>query len=145
MRTLKHLIAVLLTVSACTVPARGEGIASMTDVAAANRGDLKLHKLKVVLKERKGVTSINLHVTPAAGAKLVACDVVIHRAGQGDAAVVASFALDPSHRPMTFWVSNELVDEIAITYHLDDEAGDHVFQIKRGGLRALAEPAKDIP
>jgi hypothetical protein len=131
--------------SACTVPARGEGIASMTDVAAVNLENLKLHKLKVVLKERKGVTSVHLYITPSAGARLVACEVVIHRAGEGDDAVVARFDLDLSHRPIPFWVSNELVDEVTIRYHLADGAGDHVFKIKRGGLRALAEPAKGNP
>lgn len=144
MRSMKYLIAMVLALSGCTVPAWGEGIASVSDVTAANRTVLKLHQLKVILKERKGLTSIHLHVTPK-GSRLALCDVVIHRAGQGDDVVVARFSLDPSHRPMPLWVANELVDEVAITYHLVDEAGDHVFQIKRGGLRALAEPAKGNP
>jgi hypothetical protein len=75
MRTLKYIIAVVIAIAAC--------IASTTDLVAANQAAPKLHKLKVVLKDRKGVIFIHFYFSPSAGARLVDCDVVIHQVGQG--------------------------------------------------------------
>ena len=139
--------AILLSLILITAPATfAEGIASMTNVTAANGKSLAHHGLAVICKSQHGKTFVDLVFRPQKETPFVACSITIYdKAGekilvQVDPEIHRAPKLEgaPDGSRVFFHVADDLVDGVEIRYHLRAHEQHHVFTIKRGELRRLA-------
>jgi len=142
-RTLPILLFLLLTSSTTFA----EGVASMTNVTAANCKNLPHHGLAVICKSQRGKTFVDLVVRSNPKHPFGNCSVTIHDKDgrkvlvQVDPVIRKASRLAglPEGRRVYFHVADELVDRTEIRYHLHaNEFQSHVFTIKMGELRKLA-------
>ena len=147
--TMKALILFVLVLIA---PASyAEGVASMTTVTAANGKLLAHHGLAVICKSQHGKTFVDLVFRPQKETPFVACSITIYdNAGekilvQVDPEIRRAAKLEgtPDGSRVFFHVADKFVDHVEIMYHLHaNETQSHVFKIKSGELRRLAELLK---
>jgi hypothetical protein len=141
--------ALIFSVLVLIAPASfAEGVASMTTVTAANGKSLAHHGLAVICKSQHGKTFVDLVFRPQKETPFVACSITIYdKAGekilvQVDPEIRRAAKLEgaPDGSRVFFHVADEFVDHVEIRYHLDsNDTQTHVFTIKRGELRKLAE------
>lgn len=149
MKTKAKLVALML-LATLTPAAMAEGVASMTDVTAANCKTLAHHGLEVKRRSQHGKSSVELMVRPDEKTPFIALDVTIHN--EDGKKIMAQFdpKIDkapgkaglPDGSRVFFHVADELIDRIQIRYHLRaNENQTHVFTIKPGDLQGLSKQA----
>jgi hypothetical protein len=146
----KAKLAALMLLATLTPEAMAEGVASMTEVTAANGKTLAHHSLEVKCSSQHGKSFVELMVRPDGNTPFSACDVTIYN--EDGKKIMAQFdpKIDkapgkaglPDGSRVFFHVADELIDHVQLRYHLRaNETQSHVFTIKPGGLRGLSKAA----
>ena len=140
------LAAVMLLVIS-TTQLMGEGLASSTTVTRKNATSLKHHRLDIVRSSQSGKSYIAIEVRDVADNLKVDCFVTIYERESNKILVQfdSKAGIAPARDGLGqgsrayFYVSDELLGDVKVTYHLPaNKTQSHYFIVPRGSLGKLS-------